>query len=180
MSDLLSHALSVLAGEPCLSVGQPLINLCRPVLLEDATSDQQSASTWLCEGGLFFTLLKHGQDTLLFSHQNEMLYFASLSARLAPACPDGTAFLCQFAIDAPGEPRLLALDLLSPDGTDPILRGERLRAMGSHLPQPLCCVQWVGQAACLTPSFLSALPHASAGVLFLQSQPGRLGVAHRK
>ena len=183
--DLLSTALSVLAADPCLSVGHALLNICRPVQLTELSLEPgiqiQAPSTWRCETGLFFTILRSGQDTLLYSHSNQMLYFASASAALPPACPDGTAFLCQFALDRPSapsafpEPRLLAFDLLVPD-CPPQLRGERLRALGHHLPQPLCCVQWVGQASCLTPPFLSGLPHTPCGILVLGAEP--LKVAH--
>jgi hypothetical protein len=189
-ADLLSTALSVLAGDPCLSIGQQLIAICKPIQLINfnplgSAHTIQNPSTWRCEAGLFFTLIHSGPDTLLYSHANQMLYFASASASLPLSCPDGTAFLCQFALDRPSkpdpasdlpEPRLLAFDLVIPD-CPPHIRGERLRSLGQFLPQPLCCIQWVGQASCLTPPFLARLPHTQDGILVLGPEPGKVAVA---
>ena len=188
MADDLSHALSILAGDPCLSVGQPLVKVCSPIQLTctEAPDSDNDHATWLCAPRLFFTLIKHAQDTLLYSHSNQMLYFASAQAQLSPSTPDGTAFLCQYAIDKVQdklEPRLLAFDLTSTDpapdpsgrlDSSPSARGARLRSLTPNLPKPLCCVQWVGQPHCLTPEFLSALPHQSVGTLLLQPEAVRL------
>jgi hypothetical protein len=186
MAEDLSLALSVLACDPCLSVGQPLLKVCKPIHLTctDAPDSDNDHATWLCAPRLFFTLIKHAQDTLLYSHSNQMLYFASAQAQLSPSTPDGTAFLCQFAMDRAQdqlEPRLLAFDLVStvpdPSGrqdSSPSARGAHLRSLTQHLPKPLCCVQWVGQPQCLTQPFRSALPHSSSGTLFLQPSAGDL------
>jgi hypothetical protein len=166
--DNLTYALSILAGDPCLQIGQALLLACRDITLVDHTSSEgnqvteSSLSTWLCDDALFFTLIKSDTRTLLYSHTNKVLYYATPQTQLSPACPDNTAILCQFTVDTlPQEsaPRLLAFDLLQPGGVDPAVRGEALRALAIHMPAPLCCVQWVGPRRYLTQQFVAGLPH---------------------
>ena len=122
-------------------------------------------ATWLCENHVFFRLFRDLNSMLVYCHSNDMLYYASPTAQLSPACPVGTAFLCQFTVDSTegsttddrpseskdSEPRLLVFGLLSCEpGTLPHARGERLRALAIHLQHPLCCSQWVGDARYLT------------------------------
>jgi hypothetical protein len=175
----LDQALAILAGDPCLAIGADLAALCRAMELQPAGGGLTAPATWLCEHGEFFTLIRREPDTLLFCHRNQMLYFAAPDAQLAQRCPDGEAFLCQFTHDGVGAagperaqsvPRLLAFDVLGPG--DAGERGERLRTLGAHLPQPLCCVQWVGEPQCLTRAFLGGLPHAASGVFGLGPRPG--------
>ena len=186
-SSLLDLALATLVGDPCLAIGPSLVSLCKPIILleESSASSSNSSSesvppaslaTWRCDGGSFFTLIRSAeQGTLVFCHSSQTLYFAAPAVQLAARCPDGTAFLCQFVLDGPqpeAAPRLLAFDVFTGAPGTPAERGERLRALGVHLPLPLCLVQWVGEARCLTPGFLSGLPHATRGVLVLGSEAG--------
>ena len=169
----LSCALHILAGGVCLQIGKDTLANCSPLSLsplpENAEIPPEALCTWHCADTHFFTLFKSETGgTLLYSHTNEVLYHASLDAQLAPACPKDAAFLCQFTFDSLPEgrvPRLLVFDVLT-QGT-PMHRGERLRSLQHCLPQPLCCVQWIGYAGCLSSQFVAALPHSICGVLTL-------------
>ena len=174
--DSLSFALSVLAGDPCIQIGLEIYAACKDITFNNSDSsgacslDLTLLSTWLCDGALFFTLIKTESTTLLYSHTNRVLYYATPQAQLSGACPVHTAVLCQFTVDSLAEgptPRLLAFDVLRPRGTDPVERGEALRALAPHLPAPLCCVQWVGPRQYLTEQFVAGLPHRTAGGMVL-------------
>ena len=169
----LSQALHILAGGVCLQIGKDTLANCSPLSLsllpENAEIPQEALCTWHCADTHFFTLFKsEASGTLLYSHTNEVLYHASLDAQLAPACPKDAAFLCQFTFDSLPEgqvPRLLVFDVLTQGS--PMHRGEKLRSLQHCLPQPLCCVQWIGYAGCLSSQFVAALPHSICGVLTL-------------
>lgn len=153
---------------------------CRDISFMDDNSVERSQvtdsslSTWLCEDAHFFTLMKTDAGTLVYSHTNGVLYYATPLAQLSVACPVNTAILCQFTVDAlpPPDnmvPRLLAFDVLQP--SPPAQRGEALRALSVHLPAPLCCVQWVGPRQYLTPHFVAGLPHKTKGGFTLTGDP---------
>lgn len=173
-ADTLTDALQILAGGVCLQIGKDTFSKCTPLSLlsmpENAEISEDALCTWLCADTHFFTLFKSETgSTLLYSHTNEVLYHASLDAQLAPACPKDVAFLCQFTFDSLPEglvPRLLVFDVLVQES--PMQRGERLRSLQPCLPQPLCCVQWIGFFKCLSKEFFAALPHAIKGVVVLQ------------
>lgn len=169
--DRLTYALSILVGDPCLQIGPGMLTACGDLVFSDQESagcsqvNEASLSTWLCDDALFFTLIKSDAQTLVYSHTNKVLYYAAPQAQLSAACPERSGMLCQFTVDTlPKEcvPRLLAFDLLRPQGVDPAARGEALRALAVHLPSPLCCVQWVGPRRYLTPQFVSGLPHRAS------------------
>ena len=175
-TDRLTYALSILAGDPCIQIGQGMQRACRELTLADPVGAESecptdaSLATWLCDEALFFTLIKEDRQTLVFCHSNGVLYYATPQTQLAVACPSGTSILCQFTVDSlPGEctARLLAFDVLSPKGADPAGRGETLRGLAVHLPTPLCCVQWVGPRQYLTSQFLAELPHKTSGRVVL-------------
>jgi len=167
-------ALSILAGDICLHVGPEILVICRQLKQNAQSMRTSQDATWVCKDAHFFTLFKtqHGPATLLFSHTNGVLYYASPQAHLAPACPCNTGFLCQFTQDTLPEglvPRLLAFDVVTmqPMGD----RGGFLRAMAQHLPQPLCTVQWVGPSKYLNRDFIERLPHTIKGIMFLGEDP---------
>jgi hypothetical protein len=168
--DPLSDALRFLAAEVCLQIGRDMLPKCSPITITPLPEiAEDSLCTWLCADAHFFTLFVAGDCTLIFSHTNEILYHASPLAQLPPSCPKDVAFLCQFTFDALAEgtmPRLLVFDVLFP--APPAQRGERLRSLQHYLP-PLCCVQWIGYARYLSREFLAALPHATTGVVALQT-----------
>ena len=178
--DSLSDALQFLAAEVCLRVEAGMLPKCTPITLTPMPEIAEDAlCTWLCADAHFFTLFKAEDCTLVFSHTNEILYHASAPAQLSASCPKDVAFLCQFTFDALPEgsvPRLLVFDVLTPANTpaNPAQRGEKLRSLQHCLPQPLCCVQWIGYASYLTGGFFAALPHATAGVVALQTDTLRL------
>lgn len=183
----LPFALSTICGAPCLKIGQDINQCCRQVKhapLPELLWDQplppppDSIATWLCKDSVFFTLIRSNQETLVFCHDNQTLYYASPAAQLAPECPVGTAFLCQFTTDHLPEgqvPRLLVFDMVSPVDFSPQARSERLRSYGQCLPQPLCHIQWVGFLRYLTPEFVRKLPHRAEGLFCLGSDPCDLG-----
>lgn len=175
----MDSALCILAGDVCLQIHPDILSLCRdfspPPPLDTYVPQLSALSTWLCKDALFFTLFKLRECTLLFSHANRVLYYASTAAQLSPSCPVGTAFLCQFTHDCLPEgkvPRLLVFDVFSPGPhKPPAERGELLRSLASCLPQPLCAVQWVGPRRYLTREFVASLPHAIAGLFYLGPDP---------
>ncbi len=163
----LSEALHILAGDVCLKVGCK--DKCKPFVLSliPGKIKQDSPATWLCSNHIF-TLFPLEGRTLLFSHTNQILYFASIDAQLAPNCPD-VCFLCQFTMDSPDVPRLLVFDVIS--NSNPKDRGEMIWNLQGFLPQPLCAVQWIGQRQYLNPEFLKGLPHTIKGLVALGDDP---------
>jgi len=167
--DTLSEALHVLAGEACMHVGEQAV--CAPFnpLGAPTRPCDTDLCTWLCADAHFFTLFQSSGHTLLYSHTNEIMYHASSQAQLPSSCPKEAAFLCQFTFDSLPEgrvPRLLAFDVMCVGPAN--VRGDVLRGMQQHLPQPLCCAQWIGFPQCLSPDFLASLPHATQGLIVLQ------------
>lgn len=180
--DRLTYALSILVGDPCIQIGQGVFTACRDINLinSDSGTDPRheisdaTLATWLCDEACFFTLIKTDAHTLVYSHTNRVLYYATPQAQLAAACPADTAVLCQFTVDSLASectPRLLAFDVLHQQGGDPVARGEALRALAVYLPEPLCCVQWVGPKLYLTAQFIAGLPHHAKGAFALTSDP---------
>jgi hypothetical protein len=178
--DSLSAALHILAGDVCLRVSQDYIAKCRVFKTQDqGRIDSTALSTWLCDGGHFFTLFRPSAEvgTLLFSHTNEVLYHASVDAQLSNDCPADLCFLCQFTTDSSPEgavPRLLAFDVVV--SQPPSVRGDMLRGLQGHLPQPLCCVQWIGPRQYISPQFVAGLPHRIRGLVALGEDPLAAGV----
>jgi hypothetical protein len=184
---MLDTALSILTSDVCIGIigSASVFSLCKKVSHLPHHQPQphhqhqpQEVSTWRCRDSPFFTLIQPaaGGPTLLFCHENETLYYASPGAHLSPSCPECTAFLCQFVIDGSDKdrsPRLLAFDILT--SASVLERGDMLRRLSVHLPQPLCHVQWIGPREHLTPSFLSSLPHQVEGVFSLTQNPLKLG-----
>ena len=165
-------ALCVLAGDVCLQVDPEMLALCKGVAATDCAPEPGALCTWLCKDAALFTLFRLRGGTLLYSHGNQVLYHAAAAAQLAPSCPSGTAFLCQFTFDSLPEgrvPRLLAFDTPAP--LPARQRGELLRALAVHLPQPLCAVQWVGPRQYLSRDFVAGLPHAIEGLFYLGDDP---------
>jgi hypothetical protein len=175
-ADTLSEALHILAGDVCLHVGKDCIARCRPYSVPESCERIESAtlSTWLCEGAHFFTLFRPSAvfGTLLFSHTNEILYHASMDAQLSADCPADVCFLCQFTTDSTlegGVPRLLVFDVLSNQSQS--VRGDMLRSLQGHLPQPLATVQWIGPRQYLSREFIAGLPHRIRGLIALGVDP---------
>ncbi len=173
-ADRLTLALSVLAGDPCIQIGKEVYQACKDIRFEGSDGHavtSSSLSTWMCDEAHFFTLIKADSGTLVYSHTNGVLYYATPLAQLSAQCPLHTAVMCQFAIDSLPDgdaPRLLAFDVVCQQpASDPAQRGETLRSLAVHLPTPLCCVQWVGPRQYLTPEFVAGLPHRTKGGVVL-------------
>ena len=176
----LEQALSVLAAEVCVQINPCIPSVCRNLKTTSQPPDDSVLCTWLCKDPLFFTLFKTepSSPTLLYSHANEVLYYASVLAQLSSSCPPATGFLCQFTHDSLPEgltPRLLVFDVLSPQIMPAAARGDFMRALSAHIPQPLCCVQWIGPRRYLSDEFIRGLPHPISGVLYLLDDPGCVG-----
>lgn len=178
-TDSLSAALHCLAGDVCLHVSGDYIPRCKPFAVPDCSRgiDPTAPSTWLCEDAHFFTLFRPNgaAGTLLFSHTNEVLYHASVETQLSKDCPPDLCFLCQFTTDSlpdGGVPRLLAFDVIAPKSPQPPgIRGDMLRGLQGHLPQPLCVVQWIGPRQYLSQEFIAKLPHRIRGLVALGDDP---------
>ena len=191
----LSNALSVLTAEICLQLLPGIDKLCRPISIhrraqgsiEDMTMDPmprgnpRAQGVWLCANTHFFTVMKIKDNTFVYSHTNNMLYFAHPMCVLSSECPNHTAFLGQFTVDGV-TPRLLVFDCIvdfthrSPATAD--ARADRLRAIGTYLQSPLCVVQWVGELQYLFRFDTEKLPHKVDG--FLELQPDPFTVFHRR
>ncbi len=130
--------------------------------------------TWICQPGIFFTLVMMfaNQPSYIVDNLRNIVYTATLSAQLSSHCPEKTAFIGQFVLDrtpeGKREPHLLIFDVVCP-GKTPLERYEKLRSMEQFLPKPLCCVQWAGERHCMSKDFLCSLPHEVAGVMWLGS-----------
>ena len=170
--DSLTHALQILAGSVCLQIGRDMLTKCSSLSVSPLPEniDEKALCTWQCADTHFFTLFRSETNgTLLYSHTNEVLYHASMHAQLSAECPLEAAFLCQFTFDSLPEgrvPRLLVFDVHCV--ATPLQRGDVLRSLQHCLPQPLCCVQWIGYARYLSEAFVAALPHSICGILVLQ------------
>ena len=175
-----SNALSVLAGETYVQLDESTHSRFHPLHVRPTSAPSLAdpffnlhCSTWKPKGSFFFTLIKTHGDTVVYCHDNDTAYVAAPCAKLASACPVGTALLAQWCLDKAPDgaltPRLLVFDLLDAD-PNPSVRGARLRVLGQFLPQPLCVVQWSGQAAALD-KFASTLPHEVDYFLHLTHDP---------
>jgi hypothetical protein len=170
----LDEALSVLAADICVQIAPSIATVCR-TLCTYSTPNTDTHCTWVCKDTNFFTLFKVDKSsTLLYSHTNEVLYYASMLAQLSPSCPLNVGFLCQFTHDSLPEglvPRLLVFDIISPTALPAEARGDYMRALATHIPQPLCCVQWIGPRRYLSDEFIRGLPHEMQGILYIGDDP---------
>ena len=169
----LSHALSLLTCGEYLALDEGVHRGCRAVSTQPKPKHVTCYSTWKPSHSWFFTLIKAERTTVVYCHENGRTYQASPSARLAPACPLHTGFLCQWCVDKCGEgnvPHLLVFDVANPRCNSAAARGEELRGLSRHLPLPLCVVQWAGDAGALD-QFVKRLPHAVECFLGLSEDP---------
>jgi len=129
-------------------------------------NNHQGLSTWVAEGACWFTLVKHLQTTIVFSHDTLMMYYGTPDVQLHRDLPDGHAFLAQTALDEGKTPRLLIVDLVLPVLSDPQERGETLRRLGRFFPVS-CHIQWKGDISSLR-RFVkdnNTLPHKVQGLV---------------
>lgn len=165
-----SRALASVAGDAYLQVDPHVAGLMRSVEVKPRQKGSpENYATWMPEGSVFFTLIKVKSNTVAYCHATGQPYYAAPLARLGDECPDHTAFLCQFCLDEGKVPRLLVFDLLE-DCEDVRERGQHLRNLAKFLPQPLCTLQWAGEAEALE-GFTSRLPHKVECVVGLNASP---------
>jgi hypothetical protein len=166
---LIQDALLLTCGSVCLQVHQVLQKCTKPVSLKIETRREDGHFTWLVKDTHWFTLIKQGKQTLVYSHTNSMLYYASPNVQLTDACPDGHSFLCQVCIDRTPDgqdvPRLLVTDLVTPVIPEPQGRGSVIRSL-SHVFTQVCHIQWSGERQCLI-GFMPKIPHETSGVIRL-------------
>jgi len=169
-SKYISQALSSVAGDAFLHADPEMARLMQGVQVKPRSKGSPANyATWKPEGSVFFTLIKSGCHTVAFCHASGQAYYATPQARLAEACPDKTAFLCQWCLDGGCIPRLLVFDVLE-DCEDVKARGQHLRDLAKFLPQPLCTVQWSGEVEALE-GFTSKLPHKVECIVGLNANP---------
>lgn len=168
-----SMALASVAAEAFLQVDPGICNLMRGVEIKPRPKGSaEHYATWKPANSVFFTLIKTRTNTVAFCHANGLPYYAAPPARLSEQCPEGTAFLCQWCLDHGNIPRLLVFDMLE-DCPDVKARGQHLRNMAKFLPQPLCTVQWAGEADALE-GFTSSLPHPVECIVGMGEDPLKL------
>lgn len=168
--DIMSRAIASVAGDAFVQVEPAVAGLMRAVQVKPrAKGSVEHYATWMPADSIFFTLIKVGANTAVFCHANGLPYYAAPQARLAEGCPDGTAFLCQWCLDCGSIPRLLVFDVLE-DCSDVKARGQHLRDLARFLPQPLCALQWSGEADALE-GFTAKLPHRVECIVGLNEDP---------
>jgi len=168
-----SKALASVAADAFLQVSPALCSLMRGIEIRPRPKGSpEQYATWKPADSVFFTLIKTRDNTVVFCHANGLPYYASPQARLAEGCPEGTALLCQWCLDCGKIPRLLVFDLVE-NCPDVKARGQHLRDLAKFLPQPLCTVQWAGEADALE-GFTASLPHKVECIVGLGEDPLRL------
>jgi hypothetical protein len=178
-----SEALSFCCGCRCLQLDSIQNKLMVPLKIHTSQNPPTTSNknikiyTWMVEKAHWFTLFKHWGTTFVYSHYNDVLYFAAPCVQLHPNLPDGYAFLAQTALDI-DQPRLLIVDIIQvPDSqqplpNDPLARGNILRSLHMFFSAATCHIQWSGEYTSLM-AFLQAnkLPHKVQAVLELQEDP---------
>jgi len=125
-------------------------------------------TSWIAKGAHWFTIIKHNNQTLVYCHFNQMMFYASPNIQLHPLMPDGHAFLAQTCIDNNTTPRLLILDIIHPYVEDPQARGHTLRQLTQFFPTTSCHVQWAGDVTSLRKFLANGLPHPVECIVSLQ------------
>lgn len=169
----LSDSLAFACAHHFLQVHPVLTSLTRQVEFThakiqdtEARSSHPRLSTWVAEGACWFTLVKHLQTTIVYSHDTLMMYYGTPEIQLHRDLPDGHAFLAQTALDEGKTPRLLIVDLVLPVLSSPQERGETLRRLGRFFPVS-CHIQWKGDITSLR-RFIrdeKQLPHNVQGLI---------------
>lgn len=114
--------------------------------------------SWKPKNSVGFTLIKVRGDTLIYCHENDVLYIAGPHMKIHPDCTVGTGFIGHFIMENEC-PRFLVYDLCEYDCAKVESRYGKLRSLSTFLPGPICVVQWVGDLRCLNKEFFEKLPH---------------------
>lgn len=167
----LSTALSFTCTDHFLQV-HPLFNdVMQPMKIVTSHASIQpntnEYASWMAKDAQWFTILKHNQQTIVYCHSNNMMYYASPNIQLHPHMPEGYAFLAQTCIDNNETPRMLILDMILPSIDDPKHRGEILRGLSQFFPTT-CHIQWAGDITALRKFLKNGLPHPVECVISLQ------------
>lgn len=172
-AEYISQALASVAGDAYLQIEPAIGRLMKGIEIRPrAKGSPEHYATWKPANSVFFTIIKVKSNTVAFCHANGLPYYAAPQARLSEECREGTAFLCQWCLDNGKTPRLLVFDLVE-DCDDVKARGQHLRDLARFLPQPLCALQWAGEADALE-GFTAKLPHAVECIVGLGEDPLKL------
>lgn len=129
--------------------------------------ETQQFTSWIPHGSHWLTIMKHENKTIVYCHENDMMYYASPNVILPDTIPNGHAFLAQTCVDNDIYPRLLILDLVLPHHKKPADRGVILRSLTHFFPST-CTVQWIGEVSALKKFLKGGLPHQVECVIGLQ------------
>ena len=178
-SETCLRALRNITVRPCVQLDPDMLTHCHPASIRSTGDDSPPASmrlygTWRPQHSSLFTLIQTNmKETMVYCHEDGVLYHASPSVQLAPETPPYTALLTQWCEDRVANPsprgpdteqHLLVFDLLSTEEQRPHVRGAHLRAMEHLLPKPICTVQWAGDVHALK-TFIHTLPHAAVAAI---------------
>lgn len=142
--------------------------------------------TWKAKDSIIFTLIQAAPGrTVIYCHDNDILYHAHRDIMLPARVPVGTCVLGQYCEDddAMGctDPRMLIFDMVAIgwhtlQQSSAKERYNMLReVVGGGLPvsvESVLRIQWVGEYSC-SPSVLSGamqLPHEIEGLLILSNE----------
>ena len=170
--DTLARAHLTLTQKLCVKIDTEACKMCIKLTIKADNCTGNTAGgfyTWRPNDTHVFTLMRRGEDTLVYCHTSDNLFYATPHARLARGCPENMGFLAQYCEDA-NVPRLLVFDILEQKSTPYAARGERLRQCAEWLPAPLFVVQWAGELDSLK-KFVGTLPHNVDVLLRLTDTP---------
>ena len=151
------NALSFIVGEPLMRIDDFLTLVCKSVQTRGTDLGASHMGAWRPKDSVACSLIKNQGQTLVYVHEQDVLYQAAPMMRLNKDCPDETAFLGHYFLENE-RPRMLIFDLIEANKTA-AARYEKLRHYSRFVPLPICVVQWVGDVGCLTENFFKDLPH---------------------
>jgi hypothetical protein len=182
-----SEAIAFLCGPYFLQVHPIITQIAKPVVIKsiDDNNDRENKyeyaqrkdqSFWSTANTHWFTIYKHIEPphpTVIYSHVDDMMYYALPHMHFMQGMPPGYAFLAQTTKDNGLQNRLIVLDLVYPVIEDPIARNSEIRSKAMFFPST-CHVQWVGHTHALK-AFLAAnkesLPHKVESIMLQSSDP---------
>lgn len=177
----LSEALAFTCADYCLQVHPHILNMCGNMQLQSVcdvvdTEHEASCYTWITKDTHWFTVgkfkLGNVDETLVYCHENNMLYYSSPLLHLSPAIPLDHAFLVQTTKDHGRVPKCLVTDVLLHHKCPPCKRQHFMHSLSAHFP-PAYHVQWGGDLAALE-SFIGIpgnLPHVVEGIVRYTENP---------
>lgn len=173
---LYQDALALIAAHQCLQVQRVIPQSMHAASVTSGVIEDGDLTTWLAKDAWRFTLIKTKENTLVYCHSTDFLYYAQPQAMLTMECPESHAFLVQVLEDIHDEiktPRVLVMDMVLPLVNSPAKRGEILRSL-SHVFPPVCHLQWAGNKIALKNFLDRGLPHPVECMVAMRSNPLQL------